>query len=252
AGATWSDVTTGLPDRSITSVAVDPADPATAFVTLSGFGSSHVFSTTDSGATWRDRGDGLPDVPVNTLLIDPVVPDTLYVGNAIGVFRSTNRGQHWDVFSRGLPPVIVNQFAAQSSGILQVATYGRGIFQTIGNQRPIIESATYDGKKHVSISGRGFGDAPMVLINSHDLTGKIVSLSGTEIVIKAKPKKLALVPGDNTVQVISNGMVSEVFRLRLETILFFTWIMVSERVGVGPAISFQPSWVSRKDFAVVA
>src|SRR5262249_3210429 len=176
-GVTWTDITAGLPDRSITGVAVDPADPATAFVTLSGFGSSHVFRTTDAGATWSDRGNGLPDVPANTLMIDPVDPNTIYVGTDIGAFRSTDRGQQWQDFNRGLPPVIVHQFAGQpDGGVIQVATYGRGIYQTTGNERPVIRSATYDGKKRVEISGTGFGDSPSVLINGQDKTGKIVSV----------------------------------------------------------------------------
>src|SRR5262249_37064396 len=155
-------------------------------------------------------------VPANTLMIDPVDPSTIYVGTDIGAFRSTDRGQQWQDFNRGLPPVIVHQFAGQpDGGVIQVATYGRGIYQTTGNERPVIRSATYDGKKRVEISGTGFGDSPSVLINGQDKTGKIVNVSGTDIVVKAKAKKLGLLPGDNSIQVISNGISSGVFTLRL-------------------------------------
>src|SRR5262249_3420045 len=42
-GTSWRDITTGLPDRSITSITVDPVDPAIAHLTVSGFESGHVF-----------------------------------------------------------------------------------------------------------------------------------------------------------------------------------------------------------------
>src|SRR5205085_11036547 len=71
-GATWRDVTGGLPDRSITSIKVDPANALVAYLTLSGFGAGHVFKTSDGGASWQDLTGNLPDVPANTVLIDPL------------------------------------------------------------------------------------------------------------------------------------------------------------------------------------
>ena len=79
-GATWSDITRGLPDRFITSIAVDPNDPARAYLSVSGFKSSHVFKTTDAGANWADVSAGLPDIPVNALLIDPFDAEKIYAG----------------------------------------------------------------------------------------------------------------------------------------------------------------------------
>ncbi|HYV06908.1 MAG TPA: IPT/TIG domain-containing protein, partial [Blastocatellia bacterium] len=176
----------------------------------------HIFKTTDSGATWSDISSGLPDIPVNTLLIDPVVPETVYAGSDIGVFRSTNAGSSWQSFDKGMPPVVVTQFTSQFSGLIQVATYGRGAFEFAGNERPVIESATYDGKKKITISGTGFGDTPRVLINGEDKTSKITVNEDTEIRLKAKAKKLGLVTGDNTVQVISaDGVSSNVVTVTL-------------------------------------
>ena len=203
AGATWADVSQGLPDRSITNVAVDATNPANAYLAVSGFNTSHVFKTTDSGATWTDIAGDLPDIPVNALLIDPVVPDSIYAGTDVGVFRTTNGGSSWRSFDSGMPPVIVTQFTAQDSGLIQVGTYGRGAFEFAGNQRPVIDSATFDGKKKITITGRAFGGSARVLINGEDKTGKITVNGDTEIRVKAKLKKLGLVPGDNTVQVIT-------------------------------------------------
>ena len=48
-GASWTDRTLGLPDRTITSVAVNPQDATQACLTVSGFGAPHVWKTTNRG-----------------------------------------------------------------------------------------------------------------------------------------------------------------------------------------------------------
>jgi hypothetical protein len=87
--------------------------------------------------------------------------------------------------------------------LVQVGTYGRGAYEFAGNQRPVIDSASFNGKKAITISGSAFGESPRVLINGKDLSGKIIASSDSEITLKAKLKKLGLTPGDNTVRVIT-------------------------------------------------
>jgi hypothetical protein len=216
AGVTWSDVTQGLPDRSITSIAIDVTNSGSAYLSVSGFNASHIFKSTNSGASWTDVSSGLPDIPVNTLLIDPVIPDTIYAGTDVGVFRSTNAGTSWRSFDNGMPPVVVTQFTAQATGLIQAATYGRGAFEFAGNQRPVIESASYDGNKKITISGGAFGESPRVLINGEDKSGKITKSGDTEIRLKAKQKKLGLAPGENTIQIITaEGAPSNVVNISI-------------------------------------
>jgi len=129
AGVTWNVSTTGLPNRFIRSIAFDPVTTSTAYLTVSGFGSGHVFKTTNNGANWVDISANLPNVPVNALLVDPLSQETIYVGTDIGVFRTRNSGTFWSSFNAGLPPVIVSALASQSAGLIQVATYGRGVYE---------------------------------------------------------------------------------------------------------------------------
>jgi photosystem II stability/assembly factor-like uncharacterized protein len=135
-GTTWTDITTGLPNRFIKSISVHPTNPSMAYLTVSGFRSSHVFQTINMGATWIDINGNLPDIPTNALLIDPLNTSTLYVGTDIGVFRSTIGGTNWTSFNGGLPPAIVNQLVAQTGGTIQAATYGRGAYQLTGGTLP--------------------------------------------------------------------------------------------------------------------
>ena len=131
-GANWTNISAGIPNRSITGLTVHTTDPATAYLTVSGYGTGHVFKTTNGGASWTDIGGNLPDVPVNALLIDPLNSGTLYVGTDVGVFRSDTGGGNWATFNAGMPPVIVTALAAHPGGLIQAATFGRGVYELAG------------------------------------------------------------------------------------------------------------------------
>ena len=137
-GANFSDVTPGLPNRFVESLTVDPSNPAIAYITYGGFGTGHVFRTTNFGQTWTDIGGSpgqptaIPNIPVSALLIDPVIPTTLYAGSDIGVFRSIDNGATWATFNNGMLPAIVTGFATSAGGVVQLSTYGRGAYELTG------------------------------------------------------------------------------------------------------------------------
>ncbi|MBX7219552.1 MAG: IPT/TIG domain-containing protein [Blastocatellia bacterium] len=158
-GASWTDITTGLPNRTIKSITVDPLTPTTAWLTVSGYGSGHIFRTTNAGANWTDISGNLPNIPVSAFLPDPVTPSTLYAGTDIGVFRSLDSGTTWASFSNGMPPVVVTAFSAQANGLIHVGTYGRGAFETQAVVAPTITRfapiASFPGKT-ITITGTNF------------------------------------------------------------------------------------------------
>ncbi len=133
-GATWQNISSGLPPRYVTQVAVSPKNPATAYVTFSGFSGfadtlGHVFETTDQGLTWSDISGNLPNIPVNDIAVDPDVPRTLYIGTDVGVFSSNDGGQHWSPLGVGLPNVVVNGVKLhEATRSLIAATYGRSMW----------------------------------------------------------------------------------------------------------------------------
>jgi photosystem II stability/assembly factor-like uncharacterized protein len=214
-GATWIDVTGNLPDRSITSIKVDPANPLVAYLTMSGFKAGHAFKTTDGGAAWRDITGNLPDVPANTVLIDPLDTQVIYVGTDIGVFRSTG-GADWQPLTGGMPPVVVTELAAHPSGLIQAATYGRGAFELSALALPKITSAEWNGKKLLVIEGGAFDSSARLVINDVDRTDFIRSISDTTIRLKGKARALGLKAGDNTIRVTNgDGAATNVFVLQI-------------------------------------
>ena len=136
-GNTWKNVTNNLPDRYITDIAFEPGNPETAYVTIGGFGTSHLFKTTDIGANWADIGIGLPDVPTSAVVLELDYPNNIYVGNDLGVFASTDGGLNWFDFNQGLPDAVLVMDLTISSvnKKLRVATHGNGVFE-----RPLIEN----------------------------------------------------------------------------------------------------------------
>ena len=118
---------TGNPNRWVTSIAIDPRFPGTAYLTVSGFGSGHIFKTIDAGGTWIDIGGNLPDAPANDVAVDPQGP--IYVATDIGVFRSED-GASWASFNAGLPSAFVTSLALHpQSATLTAGTYGRSVYR---------------------------------------------------------------------------------------------------------------------------
>jgi len=91
-GDHWMAMNTGLTNLNVTSVVINPVNPATLYAGSYDIG---VFRSTDSGGTWSAVNTGLTGHPVYSLAINLKTPSTLYVGTDIGVFRSTNSGDTW-------------------------------------------------------------------------------------------------------------------------------------------------------------
>lgn len=117
-------------ESSLHSIQVDPRDAKRVYVSISSGGS---FMTEDGGTTWNLCSHGLvattaaareflamvadsfpqPELPPDVdpaamdefhkLLLDPKHPDRLWGQAHVGVFRSDDRGAHWEDVTEGLP-----------------------------------------------------------------------------------------------------------------------------------------------------
>jgi photosystem II stability/assembly factor-like uncharacterized protein len=146
-GTTFTNVSAGLPNRTITRVVIDPADAAHAVVTVSGFGTGHVFETTTAGTAWKDISTGLIDAPANSAAFVNGVG--IMVGTDVGVFQTANGGTTWLAGPAGLPNVIVQDLVYVPGVNLVVAgTYGRGMFAfTVGVDATVLRGdVNADGK----------------------------------------------------------------------------------------------------------
>jgi hypothetical protein len=125
----------------ISSIYVDPhsAGGQTVYVAIQGFGSLHLYQSTDGGSIWQDVSRGLLDAPVNSVVVDPDNANIVYVGTDAGVFFTQNIGSCtqlssscWSPFGSSLPNVPVTKLVVEgigTSATLVASTYGRGVWQ---------------------------------------------------------------------------------------------------------------------------
>ncbi|MGI8788242.1 MAG: hypothetical protein ACR2HG_10825 [Pyrinomonadaceae bacterium] len=146
------------PGRTITNIKIDPANAGTAYITVSGFGTMHVFKSTNFGANIAP----LPfviDIPVNDFVIDPKTATTFYIATDIGVYISTDSGATWNQFNAGLPPVVVTRFDSAPDGRIAASTYGRGVYLL---NAPTAASVSVGGRVMIP-TGRGLANAVVKL-----------------------------------------------------------------------------------------
>jgi photosystem II stability/assembly factor-like uncharacterized protein len=132
-GTNWTNISTTLPGRWVTRVAIDPYDAMVAYVTLSGYRYDeylpHVFRTTDAGTSWQDISSNLPEAPVNDLIVDPNITGRLYVGTDVGVFYTDSLGVSWNYLGQNLPNAPITDLVLHNpTRTLIAATYGRSMY----------------------------------------------------------------------------------------------------------------------------
>ncbi|MGB9771146.1 MAG: VPS10 domain-containing protein [Candidatus Kapaibacteriota bacterium] len=176
-GERWTIVSeNGLVNRWVTDFAFSEQNEGTAFVSFSGFYTSHIFKTTNYGKNWIDIGKSLPDIPVNSVAVHPFNEDIIFVGTDIGVFASYDGGSNWFPFGEGLPrsPVTDLKFAryqlTSQTIPLRAATHGRGIWEADVPIEPITNfeiTAPAGGEIYISSTQQvisWYGFAPPVRI----------------------------------------------------------------------------------------
>ncbi len=137
-GANWTNITAGLPDRSINDVAGDPTNADRAFVALGGFNSAHVFEW-NLGSGWTARSTGLPNVPANTVVM--LTDLDILVGTDTGIFRSVNGGLSFHPYMSGLPEgvIVTDLIYSELQHVVTAGTYGRGVWQaSVGPPQPLL------------------------------------------------------------------------------------------------------------------
>ncbi len=147
----------GLPNRYITSVAIDPRNAKNIFVTLGGYtrrwlpagavgdantqiGTGHVFRSTDAGQTFTDVTGNLPDAPASWVELRG---DQLLVATDVGAFASQTGGAYaTPKFAplKDIPATAVSSIALKPGdpNTAVVAVFGRGVWTySFKNKLPV-------------------------------------------------------------------------------------------------------------------
>ena len=198
-GAQWIARVTGLPNRVISDIAVDQVDPAIAIAVVSGFGTGHVFRTTDLGQTWQDISGNLPDVPVLAVLTDRAIGADIFIGTDLGVFRSFDLGATWTPVTDGLPNVAVYDLAYRpASGQLVAGTHGRGMFSFRASLTADVVIAPD------TLTMTSLGDSVRLTATAFDQQGQVLPQVG--FLWRSADSTIAAVDAQGVVRARGNGL----------------------------------------------
>ncbi|MEV1145832.1 exo-alpha-sialidase [Micromonospora sp. NPDC049799] len=138
ADVTWTRIDNATtPNRFVTSIHIDPADPTRAWVSYSGFNSNtpatqgHAFEVKVDGAaaTWTDRSYDFGDQPITDLVRDDVTGD-LYASTDFGVLRLAKGSTSWVKAAGGMPNVeVAGLTIVPGKRVLYAASHGLGAWQ---------------------------------------------------------------------------------------------------------------------------
>ena len=122
----------------VNAVGFHPTDPSTFYI---GAPAGGVWHTNDGGVTWNSDTDVLPTLGVSAIVVSYSDPNLVYIGTGdrdagdaagLGVMRSTDGGQNWEMWNNGMGDKTVGRMIQHPSNplILLAATSG-GIYKTI-------------------------------------------------------------------------------------------------------------------------
>ena len=151
AGVTWSNVSTGLPGRTITSIVPHQTIPSRVYLTVSGSGTGHIFKSTDAGNNWTSINGNFPtDLPANSVAIDPSNDLNLYIGTDLGMWSTADGGVTW-IKDDSFPNSAVVMLGITSDNYLVAATHGRSMFKAALNSGPFIAVTSPNGGENWNV-----------------------------------------------------------------------------------------------------
>lgn len=125
-GQNWDVIFNG--NRVITDIEASVKNSDEAYITLTGFSNGQkVYKL--SGTNAENITFNLPNISAYSIVQIPN-SEELFVGMDIGVYRKTENGTVWNLFSKGLTRSGISELEYQkSSQLLRASTYGRGIWE---------------------------------------------------------------------------------------------------------------------------
>ncbi len=149
-GATWTDVSSNLPDEPVYVIVEDPKNPNLLFVGTE----FAVYGTVNGGERWARVMSGMPTVPVHDLIIHPRDGDLIAAthGRSVWILDDITPLQQFDDEAMASDVFLFdNKVATQWRGVSRGATRGHKLFM---------------GRNPLTIQQREPGNSPSELANT--------------------------------------------------------------------------------------
>ena len=130
-GATWTNVTAGLPNRYPTDITYDRQDSRNVWLTFSGYGTPHVFRSTDAGLTWSD--DRRATCPTSRSSASRSIPSIRTGSTSAPISASTGRSTAalpgWSATRACRIAMVLDLVIRPGERIMRAATFGNGVYE---------------------------------------------------------------------------------------------------------------------------
>jgi photosystem II stability/assembly factor-like uncharacterized protein len=228
-GATWTNISAGIPDRYVTSIKASPHDFNEVLVTVSGYRANdffpHVLRSTDQGNTWVSVAGDLPQLALNDVLFHPSIDSIWVAASDNGVYVTRNFGQHWQRIGSNMPSIPVYDMEwDEGSRRLVAGTHGRSVmsFPTDSLEDQVISSVVdanllpkltlYPNPAHGSVhmqAAQAIGTWRVVDAQGRVLRGGEQWSSGNAIDLSGLPAGMYFVQAQIRMQTVTKRLVIE-------------------------------------------
>ena len=127
-GDNWQQINTGLPDRTISAIGIDPSDNI--FIMTN----AGVFLSNNGGDSWTDVTNGIMHFIIAFAFNSSghIFAGTIdFFGKGGGVYRSTDGGESWTQINAGLTSLNILSLAVNSQDQIFAGTLERGVFRLL-------------------------------------------------------------------------------------------------------------------------
>ncbi|MFM9943980.1 MAG: T9SS type A sorting domain-containing protein [Bacteroidia bacterium] len=191
-GSTWTDISKNLPLQNYPSYLYTLSSlPKEVWITFSGFESGEkIYYSADEGANWKNISYNLPNIPVNCVAVQDDKTKNVYVGTDHGVYFLNNEKKEWELYSDGLPNVIISELEIHpKSSKLLAATFGGGVWQVDLASKDSIISVSKWNNQHVQLKLNPNPTKDIVTLNISGLqpgqfTLQVIDITGKTVLTK--------------------------------------------------------------------
>lgn len=134
ASPTATNISTGLPNASLSCIEVETGNDNHLIATYSNYGVNSIWESINGGSSWTSVEGNMPDMPIRWALFNPNNSDQVILATELGVWSTDNLNGGatvWGVSNSGLANVRVDMLQLRTSdNFIIAATHGRGMFSS--------------------------------------------------------------------------------------------------------------------------